>query len=112
MREMASSVVAAEVTKAVRDIEVDLGSVRQGDWIGLSGEGILAIADSLSVCVTKLLDALVTESHELITVIEGEGSSAADTRRISEWLAEEHPGVSVEVHHGGQPLYPYLFGIE
>ena len=112
MREMASSVVAAEVTKAVRDTEVDLGSVRQGDWIGLSGEGILAIADSLSVCVTKLLDALVTESHELITVIEGEGSSAADTRRISEWLAEEHPGVSVEVHHGGQPLYPYLFGIE
>ena len=31
-----------------------------------------------------------------------------DTRRITEWLAEHHPDVAAEVHHGGQPLYPYL----
>jgi hypothetical protein len=28
------------------------------------------------------------------------------------WLAEHRPQVGTEVHHGGQPLYPYLFGIE
>ena len=50
--------------------------------------------------------------HEIVTVIEGEGSSAAHTRRITEWLAEQHPNVAAEVHHGGQPLYPYLFSIE
>ena len=33
----------------------------------------------------------------------------ADTRRITEWLDEHHPGVGIEVHQGGQPLYPYLF---
>ena len=60
----------------------------------------------------QLLSALVTDDHELVTIIEGEGSSAANTRRLTEWLAEDHPAVSVEVHHGGQPLYPYLFGIE
>jgi dihydroxyacetone kinase-like predicted kinase len=48
----------------------------------------------------------------LVTLIEGEGSKAADTRRISEWLSEEYPDVALEVHHGGQPLYPYLLGIE
>ena len=112
MTDMASSVIAAEVTRAVRDTDSDAGPVVVGDWIGLCQEGIVAVADSLSVCVAKLLNSLITQDHELVTIIEGEGSSAAETRRISEWLSEERPGVSVEVHHGGQPLYPYLFGIE
>jgi hypothetical protein len=59
-----------------------------------------------------LLDALVEDAHEMVTLIEGEGSSPADTRRITEWVAEHRPGVEVEVHHGGQPLYPYLLGVE
>jgi dihydroxyacetone kinase-like predicted kinase len=50
--------------------------------------------------------------HELVTLIEGEGAKVADTRKISEWLSEEYPDVALEVHHGGQPLYPYLLGIE
>ena len=57
-------------------------------------------------------DVLITPSHELVTLIEGEGSSAANTRRITEHLADEFPQISVEVHHGGQPLYPYLIGVE
>ena len=28
------------------------------------------------------------------------------------WIAEAHPDVEVETHHGGQPLYPYLIGVE
>ncbi len=51
-------------------------------------------------------------SHALVTIIEGEGSGAADTRRITEWLRDHRPDVETEVHHGGQPLYPYLFSIE
>jgi dihydroxyacetone kinase-like predicted kinase len=61
---------------------------------------------------TGLLDALVSPSHEIVTVIEGEGASASVTRSITEWLADNRPEVVSEVHHGGQPLYPYLFGIE
>jgi len=112
MSDSAASVVAAEVTQAVRDSETDAGEVHEGDWIGLSDEGILTIADTLEVAATRLLDRLVSDDHELVTIIEGEGASSASTRRLTEWLEEEHPGVSVEVHHGGQPLYPYLFGIE
>ena len=47
-----------------------------------------------------------------MTLIEGEGARVADTRRIEEWLSEEYPDVALEVHQGGQPLYPYLLGIE
>jgi dihydroxyacetone kinase-like predicted kinase len=55
---------------------------------------------------------LLQPEHELLTIIEGDGSSPANTRRITEFLAEAHPKVNVEVHHGGQPLYPYYFGLE
>jgi dihydroxyacetone kinase-like predicted kinase len=89
-----------------------VGPIAEGDWLGLGRTGIRAVEAQLADAATVLLDALVTERHEIVTIIEGEGASAAHTRRITEWLAEHRPGTTAEVHHGGQPLYPYLFGIE
>ena len=76
----------------------------------LTRDRFLQVADELATRL--LLSRLLTDQHELVTLIEGEGSKVGDTRRISEWLSEEHPDVALEVHHGGQPLYPYLLGIE
>ncbi len=112
MHASARRVLPGAVTRAVRDGATEAGPVREGDWIGTSREGIVTVAGSPEGAALQLLDVLVQEGHELVTVIEGEGSSAAATRRITEWLHEEHPHVAAEVHHGGQPLYPYLFGIE
>ena len=112
MGESAARVVPAEITRAVRDTTTDAGEVHEGDWIGLSRDGVISIADSAVMATRLLLSRLLEERHELITLIEGEGSKVADTRKISEWLSEEHPDVALEVHHGGQPLYPYLLGIE
>ena len=112
MDDSASAVIAGEVTQAVRDTESPAGMVRVGDWIGLTGTGIVSIADSVAIATTKMIAAVMTEQHELITLIEGDSASAANTRRITEYLHEEYPDVAVEVHHGGQPLYPYLVGIE
>jgi len=112
MLRASSNVVAGEVTRAVRSTTCDLGPIDEGDWIGIAREGILAIDKTLAGAVIGLLDALVTEDHEIVTLIEGEGATPAATRRITEWLPEHHPGVSCEVHHGGQPLYPYYVGIE
>jgi DAK2 domain fusion protein YloV len=112
MTDSATRVVPAEVTQAVRDSTTDAGDVHEGDWIGISREGVVSIADNVVVCTRLLLSRLLDESHELVTLIEGEGARAGDTRRIEEWLTEEHPGVTLEVHQGGQPLYPYLLGIE
>ncbi len=47
-----------------------------------------------------------------MTIIEGEGATPASTRAITEWLGQAHEELTAEVLHGGQPLYPYLFGIE
>ena len=112
MEESSSRVVSAEVTRAVRDATTDAGPVHVGDWIGLSAKGVRSIADSIAVASNRLLAELIGPDHELVTIIEGDGSSPANTRRITEFLAEDFPAIAVEVHHGGQPLYPYYFGIE
>lgn len=112
MSTSARNVIAGEVTQAVRDTRTDVGDVHVGDWIGLNATGVRSIADSIAVASNRLLAELIAPGHELLTIIEGEGASSANTRRITEFLAEEHPGLAVEVHHGGQPLYPYYFGVE
>jgi uncharacterized protein len=112
MTDAASRIVSGEVTRAVRASSSDAGAIDEGDFLGIARDGIKAVAKSLSAAATSLLDDLVGDEHEIVTIIEGEGSSPADTRRITEWLAEHRPDVSPEVHHGGQPLYPYLFSVE
>jgi DAK2 domain fusion protein YloV len=112
MSESAARVVPAEVTRAVRDTVTDAGEVHEGDFIGVSRDGVVAVSDNIVVCTRLLLSRLLGPAHELVTLIEGEGARVGDTRRIEEWLTEEYPDVAVEVHQGGQPLYPYLLGIE
>jgi dihydroxyacetone kinase-like predicted kinase len=112
MTDSAAHVVPAEITQAVRDSTTDAGEVHEGDYIGISRDGVVAVADSAVMCARVLLSRLLNESHELVTLIEGEGAKVGDTRSVEEWLSEEFPDVALEVHHGGQPLYPYLLGIE
>ena len=112
MAEAAARIASGEVTRAVRDANSAAGPVSEGDYIALTADGIVAVAPDLGGASTGLLEHLVADDHEIVTVIEGEGATAADTRRITEWLAEHRPAVSTEVHHGGQPLYPYLISVE
>ena len=112
MVEAAANVVAGEVTQAVRDSSSEVGPIATGDWLGIARDGIRSVEAELGDAATKLLAELVLPTHEIVTLIEGEGASAGCTRHITEWLAEHRPAASAEVHHGGQPLYPYLFGIE
>jgi hypothetical protein len=112
MEASSCKVLPGEVTRAVRDSDGPAGPIVAGDWLGLSRQGIEVVRPSLAEAACDLLAVLVTDDHDLVTIIEGEGSGAGDTRRITEWLRDHHPEVETEVHHGGQPLYPYLFSIE
>lgn len=109
----ADSVATGEVTQAVRDTDSDAGTITAGDWIGIvRGDGIVAIGGTWRAAATQLLEHLVTPEREIVTVLEGDGVSASMTEEIVAWMAENRPDVTVEVHRGGQPLYPYLFGVE
>ncbi len=113
MSKAAAAVVTGEVTTAVRDTKTDAGDVKAGDSIGLvRGDGVVAIAPTTFECVAALLKHIVTDDRELLTVITGLDAKAAETEQIVSWVAEHYPAVSCEVHRGGQPLYPYLFGVE
>ena len=108
----AAAVAAGEITRAVRDSTCDLGPIVEGNWLGIANDGIRAVGRDLAEVTCGLVTALVTDEHEILTLIEGEGASAAVTRRITECLADSHPDLVAEVHHGGQPLYPYYLGLE
>lgn len=112
MAESARRVVSGEITRAVRDSASEVGPIEPGDWLGLSRQAIEVVGKEMVEVCCSLLDKLLTERHELVTLIEGDAARHQDTRRISDWLEELHPDVAVEVHHGGQPLYPYLISIE
>ena len=109
----ASSVATGEVTQAVRDTNSDAGPIKAGDFIGLvRGDGVVAVATTLETVCHDLLAKLITPGRELLTIISGEGSKSQSTEALVNYVTEMYPGISCEVHIGGQPLYPYLFGVE
>ncbi len=112
LTDAASATVVGEVTTAVRDAPSDAGPILSGDFLGIGATGITTIGADLADVTCRLLATLITARHEILTVLEGDGSTAATTRRITEWMADNHPAVVVETHHGGQPLYPYWIGLE
>jgi dihydroxyacetone kinase-like predicted kinase len=101
-----------EVTQAVRDASVDGESVREGDWIALAREGVVGTAGSPADAVRRLLDVLVDDETEIVTVLIGCDAPAKETERIREHIEYAFPHLEVEFHDGGQPLYPYLVGVE
>ena len=112
MLEIASGVDVGEVTQAVRATSTPVGEVAEGDWIGLDRDGVCAIGATLVEAATNLLNEIIGEDSEILSLIVGEGASDADTRAITEWVTENRPTVETEIHTGGQSHYPFFFGVE
>ena len=112
MNSMAESVATGEVTQAVRDSETDAGKVTEGDWIGLDRTGVIVARQNLGDAALDLLQTLIGDEHEIVTIIEGQDCPQEVTKDLLAWLSNDKPEIEVEVHSGGQPLYPYYFGIE
>ncbi len=113
MRQAAEAVVTGEVTKAVRSSKTPAGDVSEGDWLGIvRGDGIVAVGRDVATTTKALFEQLVGESSELITLITGSDADDAVTDELAAWAGERFPDVELEIHAGGQPLYPYLLGVE
>ena len=112
MTEIADGVKVGEVTQAVRPTNTGVGEVATGDWIGLDSDGICSIGSSLTQAATALLEQLVEDHDEILSVIVGDEATDADVRAVTEWMSENRPGVDTEVHKGGQSHYPFFFGVE
>ena len=113
MLRAASSVATGEVTQAIRDTNSDAGPVKAGDFIGLvRGDGVVAVEKTLDAVCHDLLAKLITPQRELLTIITGSDATSQATDALVAHVGQVHPHISCEVHFGGQPLYPYLFGVE
>ena len=106
------AVVPAEVTRAVRDALTDAGEVHEGDFIGFPRDGVVAVSDNIVVCHAPAAQPPARSDARARDPHRGRRARVADTRRIEEWLSGSTPTSVLEVHQGGQPLYPYLLGIE
>ncbi|MDH4168196.1 MAG: DAK2 domain-containing protein [Acidimicrobiia bacterium] len=112
MSEAAEAVLAGEVTRAVRDAASDVGPIAEGDWIGINRSGIRAVADGMVAATVLLLTDMLEDGHEILTVIVGTDATDDDVAELQAWVGANHPDLEVEVHQGGQPLYPFYVGIE
>jgi dihydroxyacetone kinase-like predicted kinase len=112
MKEAADHVAAGEVTQAVRDSVAECGPIAAGDWLAISRDGIGRASATAVDAALAVVDALVTDDSEIVTVLVGAEARHGETERLREQVALAHPHVEVEVHEGGQPLYPYLIGVE
>jgi DAK2 domain fusion protein YloV len=113
MSAASASVVTGEITQAIRDTSTHVGQITKGDWIGIvRGDGIASIGSTATTAAFGLLEAIVGDSAELVSVITGEDADPDTTAAIEGWLRDNRGAVATEVQHGDQPLYPYLFGVE
>lgn len=112
MSEVLEEVVHGEVTQSVRDTSAEGFEISVGDWLGLA-EGKIAAVESDSVAAAVgVIDALVGNDHEIVTIVSGEDATDAETLALVAQIELSHPDIEAEVHSGGQPLYPFIIGVE
>lgn len=112
LTEALNDVKAGEVTYAVRDWEADGMVVKEKDYIGLYNRELKAVGKDLSEVVSDLLDHMVDEADEVITLYYGEDVSEDESLSLCEKLQNKYSWCDIEMYFGGQPLYYYLISVE
>jgi DAK2 domain fusion protein YloV len=112
MDQAAHAVHTVEVTRSVRDAEVDGLEVKSGDMLGIYDGRIVAVADSPEQALLRTFDTAPTEALEIVTIYYGAGATDTDAQKVAARIREAHPGLPVEVVEGGQPHYPFVVSLE
>jgi dihydroxyacetone kinase-like predicted kinase len=112
MRAALERVVTAEVTRAVRKAQVDGVKIKADDFIGLVDEQVVVASHDVGTVMERVIGRLLDGDREMLTVLLGEGESAARVAVAVEQARARHPNVEVEVHEGGQPYYAALLAAE
>ncbi|WP_034680824.1 DAK2 domain-containing protein [Caldalkalibacillus mannanilyticus] len=105
-------VKSGQVTFAVRDTQIDEVSINKGDFMGIFDGKIVYASNEIKATTTSLLDKMIDEDSEIITLIYGEDVKEEQAKEIEDYITAQYPDVDVEVHNGQQPLYSYLIAVE
>lgn len=112
MRSAVDAVVAAEITRAVRDSSVDGVQIKVADFIGLIDDRVVVAADELEPVIADVVARLLDGSRGLLTALLGDEPSAEGAAAALEKLRATYPSVEIDLHQGGQPFYPVLLSAE
>ncbi|HCZ1312362.1 TPA: fatty acid kinase catalytic subunit FakA [Staphylococcus aureus] len=112
MADSVNNVKSGSLTYAVRDTKIDGVEIKKDAFMGLIEDKIVSSQSDQLTTVTELLNKMLAEDSEILTVIIGQDAEQAVTDNMINWIEEQYPDVEVEVHEGGQPIYQYFFSVE
>ena len=112
MSDASQAVKTAEITRAVRSVQVNGLSVAEGQVIGLLDGTLATVGAEMDGVALSLLESVDIDEYEIVTVYYGEDTDEAEAEALVERIRQAYPDIEVEVIEGGQAHYPYVLGIE
>jgi len=112
MCEEITRVKTGEVTYAVRDTQIDDKEIKQGDYMGIGDAGILAVGPQMNDVIFSMVDEMMDDESELISIYYGEEITEEAAQEICDTISEKYDSCDVELQYGGQPIYYYIISVE
>ncbi|GEQ04916.1 fatty acid kinase catalytic subunit FakA [Staphylococcus gallinarum] len=112
MNETLSVVSSGAITYAVRDTKIDGIEIKKDEFMGLIEDKIVTSNPVLIDAAQSLLETMIAEDSEIVTLIVGAEANQSETEAIVSWVEANYEDVELDVHQGDQPVYPYLFSVE
>ncbi|MGN0144388.1 MAG: DAK2 domain-containing protein [Clostridium sp.] len=106
------SVKTGAVTYAVRDTEIDGIQIKEGNMLGLVEGKIKEVGENNQEVAIKVLDHMIDEDSELVTVYYGSDVTEEEAEQFSNALEEKYEDFDIQVYKGNQPLYYFLLSVE
>ena len=113
MIEEMKRVKTGQVTYAVRNTTIDDRPIHEGDIMGIGDHSsLLAVGSDIASVTQDMLEAMVNEESELISIYYGADITEEDAEKMQMAVEASYPDCDVEVHYGGQPIYYYIVSVE
>lgn len=112
MQESLEYVKTGQVTYAVRDTKIDGMEIRKDQHMGINDGKITAANDSREATLKTLIESMLDDDSEIVTILIGKEGNREEVERIVEIIEAEYDEVEFEVHDGQQPVYSYLLSVE
>ncbi len=101
-----------ELTRAVRAAQINGIVVQEGQPIALLDGELVAAGDVLGALLIEILRRAGAQENEIITMYYGSDVTPAAAQEMYSRVQHEFPEQEIEIHEGGQPLYPYIISVE
>lgn len=112
MLEEIKHVKTGQVTYAVRDTVIEDKEIKQDDFMGIGDDGIASVGKDLKTVTDELIDSMVDDDVELISIYYGSDIKEKDAAKVQKDVAKKYPSCDVELQYGGQPIYYYVISAE